>query len=85
MRRPDHVTTGGDPSRLFAQAASAAVSQTKDDGTDTIPPTEIPHRVGFAHQLVEAQEIMTVGSRGPALQDSSGKRQDWIFLATATT
>ena len=24
------------------------------------------HRFGFAHQLVEAQEIMTVGSRGPA-------------------
>ena len=23
---------------------------------------------------------MTVGSRGPALQDSSGKRQDWISL-----
>ena len=67
------------PSGRFAQAAS----QTNDDGIDTNPPAEIRHQSGFTQQLVEAQKIMASGSRGPALQDSRGKRQERIFLPEA--
>ena len=43
-------------------------------------PSEIWHRFGFTHQLVEAHEIMAIGSPRPGLQDSSDKRQERISL-----
>ena len=69
-----------DLSGRFAQAASAAVSQTKDDGTDTIHQQRSGIDLASRINLLRLKEIMTVGSRGLALQDSSGKRQEWISL-----
>ena len=58
-----------DPSGRFVQAASVVT-----------PPVEMWHRCGFAHQLVEAQETMTIVSGRSALQDSSGERKHRIPL-----
>ena len=69
-----------DPSGRFAQAASAGVSQTNDDGTDTIHQQRSGNDLASRTNLLRLKEIMTVGSRRLALQDSSGKRQEWISL-----
>ena len=69
MRRHDHMTICGWSIRAVRPSCVLAREPDKGWRHWHNPPAEIPHRFGFAHHFVEAQEIMTIGSRRPALQE----------------